>query len=319
MSTRLGSRRKRSSKCSLFVLSPGIAGVGGDRHAQVRRVSRAVTPGRGENFERLRLLERVDERRRQPRRTRGRLGHALLDHVVERVLHPGFQRNQPLLRRLLAKRLAGRPVDLAQEGRDRNREGVADDARQPFVVLIFQWWLAGLDQLEVGRHELGLAPARQIAAHQRVEIILERADLVGRPFLRQGGEGVGRGAGAIIVEGRGVAPQRDVDGERDLLERAHAIEPMRADVARQIEQLISREVGGWDPLEDLLVGGIRRLGRAPVLADQRLDRRSVDDVERPEDCSLRVAGLLPRETIVGKMPPKVVFHSAEPNDDDEEP
>ena len=50
--------------------------------------------------------------------------------------------------------------------------------------------LAGLDQLEVGRHELGLAPAREVTARQRVEIVLERADLVGRPFLGQGGEGV---------------------------------------------------------------------------------------------------------------------------------
>jgi hypothetical protein len=92
-----------------------------------------------------------------------------------------------------------------------------------------------------------------------------------------------------------------------------------AKVARQIEELLGREVGGGNALEDLLVGRIGRLGRAPVLADQRLDRRPADDVKRPEDCPLRVAGLLPRETIVGKMPPKVVFDSAEPNDDDEEP
>ena len=117
---------------------------------------------------------------------------------------------------------------------------------------------------------------------KRVEIILERADLIGRPFLGQRGEGVRRGAGAVIVEGRGVAPQRDVDGERDLLDRAHAIEPMGAHVARQIKELFSREICGWDPLEDLLVGGIGRLRRAPVLADQRLDRRPVDDVERIE-------------------------------------
>ena len=37
---------------------------------------------------------------------------------------------------------------------------------------------------------------------QRVEIVLEQADLVARPFLGQRGEGVGRGAGAVIVEGR---------------------------------------------------------------------------------------------------------------------
>ena len=57
---------------------------------------------------------------------------------------------------------------------------------------------------------------------------------------------------------------------------------MGAEVAWQIEELDGGEVGGGDALEDLLVGGIGRLGRAPVLADQRLDRRPVDDVERIE-------------------------------------
>jgi hypothetical protein len=57
---------------------------------------------------------------------------------------------------------------------------------------------------------------------------------------------------------------------------------VRARIARQIEEFFGREVGGRDALEDLLVGGIGRLGGAPVLADQRLDRRPVDDVERIE-------------------------------------
>ena len=134
-----------------------------------------------------------------------------------------------------------------------------------------------------------MPPAREVAAHQRVEIILERADLVGGPLLRQGGEGVGRGAGAVIVEGRCVAPERDIDGERDLLDRAHAVEPMGAQVARQIEKLVGREVGGGDALEDLLIGGVGRFRRAAVLADQRLDRRAVDDVERIERAAPGVA------------------------------
>jgi hypothetical protein len=57
---------------------------------------------------------------------------------------------------------------------------------------------------------------------------------------------------------------------------------MGARIARQIEELFGREVGGGDALEDLLVRRIGRLRRAPVLADQRLDRRPVDDVERIE-------------------------------------
>ena len=100
------------------------------------------------------------------------------------------------------------------------------------------------------------------------------------PFLGESSEGVGRRAGAIIVEGGRVAPERNIDGERDLLDRAHAIEPVGARVARQIKQLLGREIGGRNPFEDLLIGGIGRLGEAPVLTDERLDRRPVDHVER---------------------------------------
>jgi hypothetical protein len=64
---------------------------------------------------------------------------------------------------------------------------------------------------------------------------------------------------------------------------------MGAHVARQIEKLLGREVGGGDAFEDLLVGRVGRLGRAPVLADQRLDRRRVDDVERIERAAAIVA------------------------------
>ena len=67
---------------------------------------------------------------------------------------------------------------------------------------------------------------------------------------------------------------------------------MGAEVARQIEKLDGGEVGGGDALEDLLVGGIGRLGRAPVLADQRLDRRPVDNVERIERAAARKAAIL---------------------------
>jgi|ERR1700722_900647 hypothetical protein len=97
-------------------------------------------------------------------------------------------------------------------------------------------WRASISLKSAG-HEFGLAPARKVAAHQRVEIVLERADLVSRPFVGQGGESIGRGAGAVMVEGRGVTPERNVDGKGDLLDRAHAVEPMGAEVAWQIEEL----------------------------------------------------------------------------------
>jgi hypothetical protein len=79
-----------------------------------------------------------------------------------------------LLRCPLAQGHVGRAIDLAHERRNGHREGLADDARQPFVVLVLERRLAGLDQLEVGGHELGHPPACEVSTHQRVEAIQER-------------------------------------------------------------------------------------------------------------------------------------------------
>jgi hypothetical protein len=102
---------------------------------------------------------------------------------------------------------------------------------------------------------------------------VELADLVDRPFLRQGREGVGSGARAVIVDRRRLVTKPDDDGQRDLLDRREAVELVGADVPRQVEQLVGGEVGGGDAVKDLLIGGIGRLGRAAVLADQRRDGR----------------------------------------------
>ena len=120
------------------------------------------------------------------------------------------------------------------------------------------------------RYELGHPPARRIAAHQRVEIILELADLVDRPFLRQRGEGVGGRAGAIIVERRRLAPERDVDGQRDLLDRREAVELVGAHVPRQVEQLARgrRTNISAQPRATSLLGSwqtARLLDRVPIL------------------------------------------------------
>ena len=65
-------------------------------------------------------------------------------------------------------------------------------------------------------------------------------------------------------------------------DRAHAVKPVRPDVARQIEKLVGGEIGRRHAMQDLLIGRIRRFRRAPVLSDQRLDRRPVDHVQRIE-------------------------------------
>jgi hypothetical protein len=97
-----------------------------------------------------------------------RLVHADVDHVVEGVLEPALQRHEAFLRGLLAHGLAGRAVDLGDERRDGHRERVADDAGQPFVILILERRLAGLDQLEAegsGLVALGMIGSRDLSDH----------------------------------------------------------------------------------------------------------------------------------------------------------
>ena len=149
----LGFRGSGSCNCSVCQALRGCAAV--RREPEVRAGLLARLDARADqDLERLRLFERIDRVVADPDELERRLVHALADHMVERVLHPRLQRHQPLLRRLLAHRLAGRAVDLAHERRDGHREGVADEARQPLVVLVLERRLARLDQLEVGRHEL---------------------------------------------------------------------------------------------------------------------------------------------------------------------
>jgi hypothetical protein len=70
----------------------------------------------------------------------------------------------------------------------------------------FQRRLARLGELELRRHKFDHAPARQVAAHQRVKIVLELPYLIDRPILRQRGEGIRNRAGVVVVERRLLAP-----------------------------------------------------------------------------------------------------------------
>jgi hypothetical protein len=69
---------------------------------------------------------------------------------------------------------------------------------------------------------------------ESVEIIPELPYLIDGPILRQRGEGIRDRAGVVVIERRLLAPQSDVDRQRDLLDRGEAVEPMRAHIARQI-------------------------------------------------------------------------------------
>ena len=76
-----------------------------------------------------------------------------------------------------------------------------------------------------------------------VEIILSLPYLIDRPFLRQRGEGIGNRPGVVIIQRRVLAPQRDIDRQRNLLDRREAIKPMRTHVALQIQQFVAAKIG----------------------------------------------------------------------------
>ena len=106
--------------------------------SSARASSRVLIPAETRMLQRLGLLQRVDRVVADPDEFEIRLAHADLDHPVERALDPGLQRHEAFLRRLQAHGLAGRAVDLRDEGRGGDGEGVADDAREPLVVLVLR-------------------------------------------------------------------------------------------------------------------------------------------------------------------------------------
>jgi hypothetical protein len=118
MSARLGSRRKRSRKCSLFVPDHGNAWLcvcrgGTSADAQGSARPRAFPPARRrepqirpclfarldarahENLQRLRLLERIDRVVADPHEFEAGLVHADVDHVVEGVLSQRLSGTRP--------------------------------------------------------------------------------------------------------------------------------------------------------------------------------------------------------------------------------
>jgi hypothetical protein len=156
------SRKRRSLRLHGAAHLRTQQGPGGRRccsrcrsEAQVRaRLLARIDAGRDQDVERLRLLQRIDRVVADPHKLEPGLVHVLLDHVVEGVLHPRLERHEPFLRRLLAHGLAGGATDLADERRNGDREGVADDARQPLVVLVLERRLSRFDQRGAGASAL---------------------------------------------------------------------------------------------------------------------------------------------------------------------
>ena len=95
----------------------------------------------------------------------------------------------------------------------------------------------------------------------------------------------------VIFEGERRAAQRDVHCHHYLFDRREPVEPVWAHVAHQVQHLFAGEVHGRDAVQHLLISGVGRIGRAPVVANQRRDRRAVDDVERIERTVTRKPGI----------------------------
>ena len=62
--------------------------------------------------------------------------------------------------------------------------------------------------------------------------------------------------------------QRDFHRQRDLFNRPHAIEPMCAPIARQIQKFVMGEISGGRAVQNLPTGRIGRLRRFGRLADE---------------------------------------------------
>jgi hypothetical protein len=157
----------------VFIVLPEIAALTLRRQPQIRPCLLARLDPRADQYlQCLRLLQRIDRVVADPDELEVGLFQMDLDDLVERGLDPRFQRHEPFLRRLHPQGLGGRAIDLADERGGGDGESVTDDPREPFVVLILQRRLVRLDQLEVGGHEFEHMAAREIAGHQRVEIVL---------------------------------------------------------------------------------------------------------------------------------------------------
>src|SRR5579875_3079303 len=84
------------------------------------------------------------------------------DDAVAELLHPGLQGQQAFGERRILRGLGGGAVDLGDEGLRRDREGEADDARQPYVERVLERRLARRNEGlgDAARHELGVAARR---------------------------------------------------------------------------------------------------------------------------------------------------------------
>ena len=84
---------------------------------------------------------------------------------------------------------------------------------------------------------------------------------------------------------------------------------MRAQVARQIQQLVGGKIGRREAMQDLLVGGVGRLGRAPIVPSRVAERAAQIILllcstvgQFPADgqlCSCRQQPLLPPRACAG--------------------
>src|SRR3954468_3467653 len=262
----------------------------------VARFVRAVDAVADIDLEELRLLGRTGGARLHPGEFEVGVADQILDDMVGGALGPGQQAPQPLGQRRLLRRFGGGAVDLAAEGGRRQGEGVADDARQPFVEFVLVGRLLERLVLRAGRRPDEARARRAVAGEDAVEPFLELPDLLGVPALRRGdkaGRDVALGEVLQLCE---LAAQPDMDGHHNRLDRREAVGLVRARVAWRVDQFVRCEQLPRAAVHHLLEGRGRRARAAAGVVDQQLQRGAVDDIE-PDDVAGAVAADFQRRRV----------------------
>ena len=198
--------------------------------------------------------------------------------AVHGVLDPRHHRGQAFFHGRGSRHFSRGPVDLGDEGIGRHAEGKAHDAGQPFVVLILQHAVLGRLVLHAAGYELGMAALGRVAFHEAIPILLELANLLGRPVFGHADQRLGHVAFGVVLQLVHLAAQRDVHRRDDLLHRAVAVDAVHAPVAHTVDQLVAGEVSRHHALEHLLIGRAFN-GCAAILTDHALDGRAVHQVQ----------------------------------------
>ena len=274
-----GFRRLRV-QCLQFIVGQGLqsllfADLGGCHPG----LAGAVGTPKGD-LEDLRLDERVDLGFSfDPVELQIGLAEVDPDHLVQDRLAPLHERHQALFHGLVLLCLARAAVHGPHQRRGGHAEREGHHAGQPVVQFVLEDGLLDRHRLGVARDADHLPELGGVPRQDGIEDVLEFLDLGRLPTRGTADQHLGDRAFGVVLEERGLTPDRDVDGDEDLFDRAVAVDFMHPGVPGRIDQLIRGVIHGGHALQDLLVSGVRRHRRAAGHIQHALDRGAVDEVE----------------------------------------